>query len=632
MVLSAPLLLVLLLLVPLLIWLFVRAERGRRSALGRLVAAGLQGRLVRGRERRNPWLRAGLPIGAVACLVLALAGPRWGRGPEDVPRVGRDIVVMLDVSLSMLAADAAPNRLARAKAAVRDLVETMRREGGHRLGLVTFAGRASWQSPPTLDYALFLERLDDAGPHSVTRRGSLVGDALRQTIEGSGRLEPGYTDILLLTDGEDHDSLPLEAARAAARHEIAIYTVGIGDPTDGAPVPEIGPQGQRRSVVFQGREVRSRMQPTLLLEMARLAKGDFLPAGTGGIELSRFYEAEIAGKPRRLIELRRIETVVHRYHWFVLLALALLAADMLIGARWPGFGRRGLGSLAGLGRLRLGAPARAAVVLAALVLLPAAAEAPSPYDAVDEGNAHYEAERFQEAAEAYERALQALPDEPRVLFDLGDAFYGQRRYNEALEHYTKALQAGTPELEAKLKYNLGLVKYQQAIESVQTFQNALMHLEAAMSYFRSVLDLEPDHADARYNLELSLFLQDRIRQQQVTAQANPELRNQATSPNQGQSSDQEQGQADDQGEMAAGEAQRQQQSPAQGRQPEKADERDAKTDKGPQKQQGEVEEEISAEEAEQMLDILRDQARVSQEARRQLRAAYSRDTMLEKFW
>ena len=239
-------------------------------------------------------------------------------------------MVMLDVSLSMLADDATPNRLQRAKAAIRKLVDSVRPAGGHRIGMVAFAGRPTLQCPLTRDYDFFLQRLDEVGTNTVARKGSLIGDAIRQTLSGFITQDPQYTDLILITDGEDHDSLPLEAAKVAAAQQVGLYTVGIGDPADGARIPLDDARGGRSYLQHKERDVRSRMHQDVLSEMARLANGAYLPAGTGAVELDRLYVEHIADKPRRRIDGAATEQSVHRYQWFVLLAIALLAVDMLL--------------------------------------------------------------------------------------------------------------------------------------------------------------------------------------------------------------------------------------------------------------------------------------------------------------
>lgn len=320
-------------LVPALLALYIYAFGRKRQALATFINAALVPRLIPGVSRLRQWLKAFCLVGAVGCLVLALTQPQWGKRWQDVPRRGRDLIILLDVSRSMLAEDIVPNRLERAKIDIKDLVQVLHQEGGHRLGLVVFAGRASLQCPLTLDYAFFLQKLNEVGPDTVGRGGTLIGDAIRQALHGLGTLDHNYKDIILITDGEDHDSFPLEAAKAAAEQQVGIYAIGIGDPDAGTRIPMQNAQGERAYVQYQGQEVRSRLQESLLLEMAQLTGGAYVPAGTRSIELDRIYAENIAPKARRHIDVATRQRFVHRYQWFVLTALLLLTVEMLVRDR-----------------------------------------------------------------------------------------------------------------------------------------------------------------------------------------------------------------------------------------------------------------------------------------------------------
>src|SRR5919106_4850602 len=260
----------LLALVPALLALYAYAFRRQRRALAAFVARDLWPRLLPPIAERRRWLRAGCLIGAVACLVIALMQPEWGRGATELPLRGRDVIVLLDVSHSMLAEDVRPSRLAQAKAAARSLALAVQQGGGHRLGLLTFAGRADVQCPLTRDYRLFLKRLEDATTDGVARRGTSIGEAVRQAVRAFGELEPGYTDLVLITDGEDHASLPLEAAQMLGALQLSLATVGIGDPNRSAPIP-LAAEGGVSHLIHDGQEVRSRMRRGLLVGMAARA-------------------------------------------------------------------------------------------------------------------------------------------------------------------------------------------------------------------------------------------------------------------------------------------------------------------------------------------------------------------------
>jgi Ca-activated chloride channel family protein len=320
----------LLLLVPALVMLEAYAGRRRRRALALLVDAELLPRLLPQPAASRRWGRYGCLLGAVTCLVVALAQPRWGTGGEDLLLRGRDIVVVLDVSLSMLAQDVAPNRLARAKVAVRSLVETLRREGGHRMALLTFAGRTDVQCPLTRDRDLFLARLEAASVEDVAQRGSAVGQALAQSLELLGDLDPAFTDLVLISDGEDHGSDPAPAARLLAARGFAVYTVGIGDPAKLSPVPALQGGTKAATMIYKGQPVQSQMRRGVLTAIAEAAGGVYVPIEAGEPSLQPLYRDWIAGKPRRNTDARAEGASQHRFQLFLAVAILLLALEMLM--------------------------------------------------------------------------------------------------------------------------------------------------------------------------------------------------------------------------------------------------------------------------------------------------------------
>ncbi len=317
-------------LVPALAVLYLYGFGRKRRALSAFMDLGLAPQLSPHMSRIRPWLKAGCMIGAAACFIFALMQPQWGKRWQDVPRRGRDMMILLDVSRSMLVEDITPNRLERAKSDIKDLVQILHREGGHRIGLVAFAGRASLQCPLTLDYAFFLQKLNAVGPHTAGRGGTLIGDAIRQALHAFGTLAHNYKDIILITDGEDHESFPLEAAQAAAEQDISIYTIGIGDPETGSRIPVQTDGGERTYVRYDGRDVESRMRENLLLQMAERTGGAYVPAGVRAIELDRIYTDYIAPKARRHLDVAARERYVHRFQWFILAGLLLLGIEICL--------------------------------------------------------------------------------------------------------------------------------------------------------------------------------------------------------------------------------------------------------------------------------------------------------------
>jgi len=174
-------------------------------------------------------------------LVIALANPQIGKKLEEFTREGLDIMVAIDVSTSMLAEDIKPNRLEKAKHEVGKLIDILQ---GDRIGLIAFSGIAHVQCPLTLDYSaakLFLNIMDT---DLIPQPGTAIGDAVRKSISAFNSEERKHKVLILITDGEDHESKPLEAAKEAEQEGVIIYTVGIGS-TQGVPIPVYNRSGSQ---------------------------------------------------------------------------------------------------------------------------------------------------------------------------------------------------------------------------------------------------------------------------------------------------------------------------------------------------------------------------------------------------
>ena len=159
-------------------------------------------------------------------------------------------------------------------------------------------------------------------------------------------------------------------------------------------------------------------------------------------------------------------------------------------------------------------PPTCSILLVLIVAAPA--DAVSPGEAVRQGNTLYDAGDFDAAVQQYDAAAQALPDAAAVHFNLGNALFKQQRFNAAVEHYARALMTAAPGpagLEGQLKYNLGNVAYQRALRALPDAQQALPHLQSAMTYYRDSLEVGPQQENARYNLELAHTLLRQLQHQ-----------------------------------------------------------------------------------------------------------------------
>lgn len=251
-------------------------------------------------------------------LALGMSGPRWGRDWSQSAAPGRDCMVVLDLSWSMFAE--APTRLRRAKDALLDLAESLRRRGGHRVGLVGFAGSAMVLCPLTHDLDHFrdvVNLLDDETPPPDFGTGTRIGNGLMVGLENlTGRDE---RDLLLISDGDDPArdgewQSGTDRARAAG---VAVHVLAIGDAAQTHRI-RIGAGW----LTYQGKEVRTRLEEAPLRRIAFDSGGILLVAGTRSAALGDFHEQMTrrawADSPEAL-PVRQA-----RHGWFLLPAFLLL--------------------------------------------------------------------------------------------------------------------------------------------------------------------------------------------------------------------------------------------------------------------------------------------------------------------
>jgi Ca-activated chloride channel family protein len=318
-------------LLPLLFGLFLYSANRRKQLLGRFMHPDLQHKLIRVNPVRRRW-KAALLLAAFGLLVAGLARPAWNLKQTTVTRRGRDVVFVLDVSRSMLAEDLAPNRLERAKLAIADVIDKLQ---GDRVGLLVFAGTAAVKCPLTLDYGFFKMMLDSISPDSISRGGTMIGDAIRLVLDQMlDKQEKQYKDIVLITDGEDHESFPVEAAKEAAEKGVRLLIVGLGDENEGKRIPVIDASGRRTFMQYQGKEVWSKLDAHTLREMALAAPGSrYLNVATGTIDLGEVYMQLSGSAGKKEMEEETIEKYEEKFQVFIGIAFLLLAMEALVSER-----------------------------------------------------------------------------------------------------------------------------------------------------------------------------------------------------------------------------------------------------------------------------------------------------------
>jgi len=304
----------------------------KRRALSQFATANLFGPLMPTVSPSRQVIKAGLTVSAVLCIASAALGPRWGVSTKTVRLTGIDIMVVLDVSRSMLAKDSGESRLERAKQDIRDLLAIL---DGDQVGLVTFAGKGVLKCSLTPDYGFYRLVLDQVGPHSAPLGGTLIGDAVRLAAEHFDDRAKQHKVVIVITDGEDHSSYPVDAARDAYEQRgIRVCTIGVGDPSAGRRIP-IVKDGKTTYLEYDGKPVLSKMNPQELREMAAVGGGVYVDAGLRSIELDRIY-ADIIAKmdaEKREYEARKVDRG-QAWHWlFAMVAFGLLVAESLVPER-----------------------------------------------------------------------------------------------------------------------------------------------------------------------------------------------------------------------------------------------------------------------------------------------------------
>ena len=313
--------------VGLLAYLEVRA----RGAMASFLSPVMQRRLTAQASLSRTVVRLVLVLGALLACVVALMRPQARGETETVTAMqsSADVVFVLDTSRSMLAEDAAPNRLARAKAEISQLVSRL---DGHRVGLVAFAGRAVPVCPLTPDHSFFDTVLATVDTRSAGRGGTRIGEAIKAALRGfpSG---PGAKLIVLITDGDDQDQYSEDAAKLARNAGVKIVAVGLGSET-GSEITLTDPQtGAKTKLMHDGKPVISKLDGEKLRKIALVTEGAYIPAGTSAIDLDAIMESHVRPIVRAAADGAVRVIPAERYPWLVLAGIVLLLASLWVGGR-----------------------------------------------------------------------------------------------------------------------------------------------------------------------------------------------------------------------------------------------------------------------------------------------------------
>ena len=319
-----------LLTLPLFALLFVYAYHRRKKLAARFVSLSMLPKLS---TSVSPWRRLAkvtILLFAIAFLFVALARPQWGRKMEHIERRGLDLVLLQDISLSMLAEDVKPNRLTRSRHEISAFLESL---SGDRVGLVAFSGEAQVMVPLTLDYGTVQMMLRELTPGWLMP-GTNLEKAIRKGMDlyrNSGSAGQ-YSVMILMSDGEELEAAAVNAAKEAAEMGIRIYTIGIGS-REGVPIPVPSKNGEvAYKKDMQGNIVTTRLEDGTLQEIASVTGGLYFYANPGEFQLQKVL-TEIASIEKKEQATDRMENYQDRYQIFLALAALLFLIEALVSER-----------------------------------------------------------------------------------------------------------------------------------------------------------------------------------------------------------------------------------------------------------------------------------------------------------
>ncbi|MEI8345547.1 MAG: VWA domain-containing protein [Candidatus Omnitrophota bacterium] len=307
--------------------MFVYSARQNRRRLDRLAEHNLAERLSVSLNHRVRWVKKLLVVLAVFFLVIALAQPHFRKTQKLIERRGIDLMVAVDVSLSMNARDVAPSRLEKAKMALSDLLESLK---GDRIGLLAFAGDGIIQSPLTLDQGAVKLFLVNISPELVSRMGSSVARAILTAIRAYPEEERLHRALVVFSDGEDHEGGVDTAIQKAKEVGLKVFTVGIGT-EEGSTIPGLQPD-QNVLRDSTGEVVITRLNEGLLRKIAQQTGGVYYRATRSQDEIDRL------ARDLNQIEAKKLQTEMaveyeESFQLFLLAGFLCLIAEMLLSER-----------------------------------------------------------------------------------------------------------------------------------------------------------------------------------------------------------------------------------------------------------------------------------------------------------
>ncbi len=315
--------------IPVFILLVIRISSWKKKAVTALGDKNVVAMMIPQVSFSRPWLKFVLFTVTYAFLIIGIADPQIGSKVEEEKRKGADLMILLDVSNSMLSQDMAPNRLENAKQAIAQLIDNLHND---RIGIIVFAGEAYVQLPVTTDYSAAKLFLNTINTGMVPTQGTAIGSAIDLGMRSFDFKDGTGKAMIIITDGENHEDDAVAAARNAAEKDVMVNVIGMGS-ANGAPVP-LYQDGKQ--VGFHtdsaGHTVVSKLNEDMCKEITAAGQGAYVRATNANSGLNIVMD-QIGKVQRKTYDSKTFKDFEDRFQIFLAFAFLLLIIEFFIPGR-----------------------------------------------------------------------------------------------------------------------------------------------------------------------------------------------------------------------------------------------------------------------------------------------------------
>ena len=321
--------LIILIILPILTLFGIIGFKIKKIKLKKVIDTKLFADLIPSETKERQVIKFVLKVLGVFFFIIALAGPKFGTKIVEVNRRGLDVLIAIDTSLSMLAEDIKPNRISQAKIELARLA-TQVSDSGNRLGIIAFAGESLVQCPLTLDINAIKLFLDFVDVGTVPQQGTEIGQTIKLAINTFEKKERKYKVLVLLSDGEDHDSDVIKQAEEAKKEGIKIFTIGFGSKS-GEIIPVRDENG--KIVDYKkdaaGNTVSSKLDEDLLKNIAHMTDGKYYYSQNGFLDVDRIV-SDINSFEKKDLNSKMTQQYEEKFYYFLLVGILLLILEVFI--------------------------------------------------------------------------------------------------------------------------------------------------------------------------------------------------------------------------------------------------------------------------------------------------------------